>query len=287
MKNILIVGENSYIGCSFGKWVKEKETEVEDVSSRENRWKQKDFGAYDAILHVAGIAHVNAAADMEAMYYAVNRDLTIDVCRKAKEEGAGQFVFLSSIIVYGESSSLEPMVITKDTKPSPNGFYGQSKLEAEEGILPMADSQFIVSVVRPPMVYGRDSKGNYPRLAKLAKRCPIFPDFPNQRSMIHIDNLCECIWKIIENGQGGIFFPQNKEYVATTDLVKEIARQQGKRIHTTRLANGILRFMAKKINLVNKVFGSLVYDKELSDCFQWEYCVWDFKETIEQTEGRE
>ena len=286
MKNILVIGKNSYIGKSFQKWMQQQdmEYEIDSVSSRNNEWKKLDFGKYDAILHVAGIAHVDAKADMEQQYYAVNRDLTIACCKKAKEDGARQFIFLSSIIVYGESKSLEPVIITPNTRPEPNGFYGRSKLEAEEGILPMAEEGFMVSVIRPPMVYGKGSKGNYPKLAKLAGISPIFPDIKNERSMIHIDNLCECIRLVIKNQKGGIFCPQNREYVSTTELVKEIANQKGKKIHLLCIFNPILRFLAKKINVINKVFGSFVYAKECSDCFGWDYCVWNFKETIEKTE---
>lgn len=286
MKNILVIGKNSYIGKSFQKWMQQQdmEYEIDSVSSRNNEWKKLDFGKYDAILHAAGIAHVDAKADMEQQYYAVNRDLTIACCKKAKEDGARQFIFLSSIIVYGESKSLEPVIITSNTKPEPNGFYGRSKLEAEEGILPMAEEGFMVSVIRPPMVYGKGSKGNYPKLAKLAGISPIFPDIKNERSMIYIDNLCECIRLVIKNQKGGIFCPQNREYVSTTELVKEIASQKGKKIQLVRIFNPFLRLMAKKINVINKVFGSFVYAKECSDCFGWDYCVWNFKETIEKTE---
>ena len=286
MKKILVIGKHSYIGKSFQKWMQQQDTEYEtdSVSSRNNEWKKLDFGKYDAILHVAGIAHVDAKADMEQQYYAVNRDLTIACCKKAKEDGARQFIFLSSIIVYGESKSLEPVIITPNTRPEPNGFYGRSKLEAEEGILPMAEEGFMISVIRPPMVYGKDSKGNYPKLAKLAGISPIFPNIKNERSMIHIDNLCECIRLVIKNQKGGIFCPQNREYVSTTELVKEIANQKGKKIHLLCIFNPILRILAKKINVINKVFGSFVYAKECSGCFGWDYCVLDFKETIEKTE---
>ena len=135
-KKILIIGKTSYIGLSFQQWIRKSEPDwiVDCVSSRDNAWKSANYGDYDTILHVAGIAHVDASKDMEEMYYKINRDLTVDSCRKAKEEGCKQFVFLSSLIVYGESKSLEPVCITKNTKPQPNGFYGQSKLEAETGI---------------------------------------------------------------------------------------------------------------------------------------------------------
>lgn len=286
MKKVLIIGKNSYIGLSFQQWIRETEPEwiVDCISSRDNVWQSANYGEYDTILHVAGIAHVDASKDMEDMYYKINRDLTVDSCRKAKKEGCKQFVFLSSLIVYGESHSLEPVRITKDTVPHPNGFYGQSKLEAETGIFEQETEDFFVSVIRPPMVYGKGSKGNYPKLAKLATSFPIFPEFPNQRSMIHIDNLCECIRLIIAEEARGVFCPQNKEYVSTTELVCEIARNSGKKIHTTKWFNLLIRLASKKVNMLNKVFGSLVYEKEMSDCFRWSYCVHDFKESIKRTQ---
>lgn len=288
MKKILVIGKNSYIGLAFKKWVEEREKDwsVTCISSRNNEWKNEDFGRYDSVLHVAGIAHVDAKADMEQMYYKVNRDLTIACCEKAKKDGCKQFVFLSSIIVYGESKSLKPTVITESTKPCPNGFYGQSKLEAEQGIFPMQEDGFSVAAVRPPMVYGKNSKGNYPRLAKFAANIPFFPDMKNERSMIHIDNLTECIRLIIEHQESGVFCPQNKEYVCTAELVKEIAHVKGKKVHLTKLGNPFFKLLGNQITIVSKLFGSLTYDKTLSSHFGWEYCVCDFKESIKRTEQK-
>lgn len=286
MKKVLIVGKKSYIGLSFQQWIKQSEPDwiVDCISSRDDAWRLENYGDYDTILHVAGIAHVDATKDMESMYYRINRDLAVDSCRKAKNEGCRQFVFLSSLIVYGESDSLKIVSIKKDTKPQPNGFYGQSKLDAETGIFNQETDEFLVAAIRPPMVYGKGSKGNYPKLAKLATSIPFFPEFPNQRSMIHIDNLCECIRLVIANEAKGVFCPQNKEYVSTTDLVCEIARVNGKKMHTTKLFNPLIRLLAKRIHMINKVFGSLVYEKEVSDCFEWSYCIRDFKESIKCTE---
>ncbi|MBQ5558506.1 MAG: NAD-dependent epimerase/dehydratase family protein [Lachnospiraceae bacterium] len=286
MKNVLIVGKTSYIGCAFQRWMADKASDwnIEAVSSRDGAWKNVDYGKYDCILHLAGIAHVNAKNDMEQEYYKVNRDLAVDSCKKAKEDGCKQFVFMSSIIVYGESTSLKPFMIDKNTKPCPNGFYGNSKLQAEEEIKKMSDADFSVAIVRPPMVYGKNSKGNYRKLAKMAGTFPVFPNMKNQRSMIHIDNLCEFLRLLIENEDKGIFCPQNKQYVNTTDLVCEIANVKGKRILTTKIFNPILYCMSKKVKLINKVFGSLCYETSMSDYYDWKYCVCDFKESVERTE---
>lgn len=287
MKRILITGKDSYIGTAFEKWVKQwPERYHVDTLDTKGDWQSYDFSPYDVVFHVAGIAHVDAKADMEDLYYRVNRDLTIEAAQKAKAEGVEQFIFMSSIIVYGDSSKLgEKRVITKDTIPTPTNFYGNSKLQAEQGILPLQDEHFKVVILRPPMIYGKGSKGNYPKLARLAQKTPIFPDIENERSMLYIENLCEFIRLMIDNEARGVFFPQNKEYVKTTELVKTIAEVYGKKMRLTKVFNGLIRCCSKKVSAVNKVFGSLVYEKEMSVYQDFEYCRSNFKQTIEKTEG--
>ena len=287
MKRILITGKDSYIGTSFEKWVSRWPEEYHaDTLDTKGYWQSYDFSPYDVVFHVAGIAHVDAKDDMEDLYYQVNRDLTIEAAQKAKAEGVEQFIFMSSIIVYGDSSKLgEKRVITKDTIPTPTNFYGNSKLQAEQGILPLQDEHFKVVILRPPMIYGKGSKGNYPKLARLAQKTPIFPDIENERSMLYIETLCEFIRLMIDNEARGVFFPQNKEYVKTTELVKTIAEVYGKKMRLTKVFNGLIRCCSKKVSAVNKVFGSLVYEKEMSVYQDFEYCRSNFKQTIEKTEG--
>lgn len=280
MKKILITGENSYIGNMFTQWVGQwpDDYQVDEISVHGEDWKQEDFSLYDVVFHVAGIAHVSTDPGMEEKYFQVNRDLTIEVAEKAKVDGVHQFIFMSSIIVYGTQNEL----IDKHTQPNPDNFYGESKLQAEAGILPLQDENFHVAIIRPPMIYGKDSKGNYPLLSTLAQLTPIFPDYDNQRSMLHIDNLTEFIRLIIDNNDWGKFYPQNKEYVKTSDMVKVISEVHNKKIFQTRLFNPIIRPLTK-INLVNKVFGNLAYDMELS-VYQNDFRIRNFKESIEITE---
>ncbi len=291
MKKILITGKDSYIGTSFENWLQQwpEAYQVDTVDMVGDAWRAKDFSGYDAVFHVAGIAHADtghADAATQKKYYAINTDLTIETARKAKHEGVKQFVFMSSIIVYGASSNLgETKVITKDTIPQPENFYGDSKLKAEEGILSLQSEGFHVAILRPPMIYGKGSKGNYPKLAKLAKTSPIFPDIDNQRSMLYIDNLCEFIRLVIDHNNKGIFFPQNKAYVCTKELVQAIAKAHGKTIHLTKLFNPMIKAMAKRNALIGKVFGSLVYDKDLSKMDTMNYQTATLEESVRKTEG--
>jgi nucleoside-diphosphate-sugar epimerase len=281
MKRILVTAKNSYIGNAFSTWTTEKYA-IEFISCRNGEWMDMDFSNYDVVLHVAGIAHVSTDPNMESEYYKVNRDLTIDLAAKAKSEGVKQFIFLSSIIVYGESSSGE-RIIDYSTTPVPSNFYGNSKLQAEVGIKKLVSENFKVVIIRPPMIYGNGSKGNYSKLAKAAQRLPVFPDLDNQRSMLHIDNLCEFIRLMIENEENGLFFPQNSEFVKTSEMVRLIAEVHGKKIRLTKVFNPLLKLLEMKVELINKVFGNLVYEKSMSE-YKDDYRVMDFKESIRVTE---
>src|SRR5690554_3847701 len=286
MKRVLITGKNSYIGTSLENWLMREpdKYKVDTVDMRDGSWKEHDFSQYDVVFHVAGIAHVSSDPKIEELYYKVNRDLTIEAAKKAKAEGVKQFIFMSSIIVYGDSSSSK-RVIDKNTVPTPSNFYGNSKLQAEEGIRPLEDDNFKIVILRPPMIYGKGSKGNYPRLAKLARKVPVFPDIDNQRSMLHIDNLCEFIKFMIDNKESGLFFPQNKEYVKTSEMVRLIANVHGKKIRLTKVFNPFIKLMYR-IGTVNKVFGNMVYEKSMSEYDKGNYQLKDLRESILRTEGR-
>lgn len=295
MRKVLITGANSYIGMSFEKYVADHyslELSVDTMDMIDGSWKQKDFSSYDIVFHVAGIAHAdvgNVSDEIKAKYYAVNTDLAIETCKKAKHEGIKQFVFMSSAIVYGDSAPYgKSKRITKDVEPTPANFYGDSKWQADKGVRELADDNYIVTVLRPPMIYGKGSKGNYPTLAKMAKKLPVFPDVINERSMLYIENLCEFLCQVMIRGEGGIFWPQNAEYTQTSQMVKAISETVGHKIHVSRCWNwivGLARLIpGKPRGLANKAFGNLSYDLSLSQ-YDFNYQVVDLKESIIRSEG--
>lgn len=285
LKKVLITGANSYIGESVEKWLNnsDNEYEIDTLDMLDPNWKERDFSKYDTVFHVAGIAHAdvgNVSEDVKQKYYQVNTDLTLEVANKAKEARVKQFIFMSSMIVY---SGCDTKHIIKDTKPKAENFYGDSKLQADLKLQEMNDVSFKVVVVRPPMIYGKGSKGNYPQLAKLATKLPIFPIVDNKRSMLHIDNLCEFIRLMIDNEESGVFFPQNNEYTNTSDMVQMIANVKGHRIVMlpgTSLAIKLLEKVPGKMGgLASKAFGDSYYDMDMSK-YENEYVVNNLKESI-------
>jgi len=289
MKHVLITGAGSYIGNAVKEWLFNQQEEylVDEIGLHGIHWYQEDFSRYDTIFHVAGLAHSDtghATDETKKLYYKVNCDLAIDVAKKAKEAGVKQFIFMSSIIVYGESSPIgKTKRITANTVPNPANFYGDSKWQAELGLEKLRSDDFKIAIIRPPMIYGKGSKGNYPKLAKLARKLPLFPKLENERSMLHIDNLCAFIRLMIQGQEDGVFFPQNKAYVTTSGLVKEIAAVHGKKIHLTCLFNPVLLLLGKRVDIINKVFGNLSYDLQMSE-HKEDYRVRTLAESIELTE---
>jgi len=279
MKKVLITGKNSYIGTSVESWLMREpdKYQVDTIDVKDGSWGENDFSQYDVVFHVAGMVHIKETADNQDQYYKVNRDLAYEVAQKAKEDGAGQFIFISSMSVYG----IENGVIDKNTPLEPKTSYGKSKIEAEGLISNLQNDTFDVATLRPPLVYGKGCRGNYSRLADLALKTPIFPRFENKRSMIYIDNLSEFVKKLIDKRCSGLYFPQNSEYVNTSEMVRIIAEAHGSKIVLTKLFNPLLRLL--NAGTVNKVFGDLVYEMSMSD-YESDYRVCEFIESIKKTE---
>lgn len=343
MKRILITGAGSFIGTSFENYIKnqadhdEYEISVMDtltgkivsgneIASENEESEEKsdtwNFNGYDTVFHVAGIAHADVGKVTEEgkeLYRKVNTELAIETAKKAKAAGVKQFIFMSSAIVYGASSPIgKEKIITKDTKPEPENFYGESKLNAETGLLKLisdegenklnaetglselsdGDTQanrnqtevadgsgkpFKVVILRPPMIYGPGCKGNYNSLRKFALKLPVFPKVANERSMLYIDNLCEFVRLMIDNEESGIFHPANAETSNTSEMVKMIAEAHGKKKALMGGLTWLLKLLSHFTGLVNKAFGNLTYAEELTE-YKDNYRIYSLTESITATE---
>lgn len=289
MKKILITGANSYIGMSVENHLKQwpESYQVDTVDMIDGSWKERSFAGYDAVFHVAGIVHQEKAKndpEQAALYERVNTRLAIETAQKAKSDGVKQFIFMSSASVYGLSAPIGKVVmITKDTPLTPVDNYGISKAKAEEGLRALADEQFKLAILRPPMIYGKGCKGNYCTMAKLAKKLPIFPYVNNQRSMLYIENMAEFVRLIADDEAEGIFCPQNNEYTNTSDMVNLIAHANGRGILLLRGFTWALKLLSHATGIVDKAFGSLCYDFELSK-YPRDYCLKNLQESIMETE---
>lgn len=278
--NVLIVGANSYIGDSFCSWVKRKN--IQDVNitildAKGEKWRTFDYQPYEIIYYVTGIAHIKETDENKNLYYQVNRDLTIQIAKCAKQAGVKQFIVLSTMSVYGKTTG----VISASDLERPVTHYGKSKYEADLVLRKMNCDSFRVAILRPPMVYGKGCKGNYQLLRKFSLKIPVFPQVKNQRSMIFIDNLSSFVYYLMKKQYSGTFFPQNDHYVCTSTMVREISKVHQKRIVMIPGLSGLMRLVP--IHLFDKVFGDLVYERISYPDFENDKK--EFTETIRLTEG--
>ncbi|WKA50221.1 NAD-dependent epimerase/dehydratase family protein [Planococcus liqunii] len=287
---VLITGENSYAGTQFAKRISELNMnwDINYISVRNNAWKEKDFSIYDAIYHVAAIVHQKEKVENEELYYKVNRDLTYELAGKAKSEGVESFVFLSTMAVYGLIGKIgEDTVISKSTKQLPTSYYGKSKLEAEELLNGLQSSEFKISILRIPIIYGPDCPGNYRALSKLARKTPVFPKINNRRSMIFVDHLSDVVIHLINIKSSGMFLVKNPEDVDTLKMVNKIAENHHKKVYNSTLLGSIIKVVGNKVMMTRKMFGNVVFDA--SDCRinGFKFNELSFEESIALAEGKE
>ena len=289
MKKILVVGKGGFVGTSFANYMKKfkDKYELTFISSMNHEWEKISFSGYDAVYNASGLAHANAKDGTDDLYYEVNGKLPGEIATKAKAEGVPVYISMSSAIIYGDMSNVGiKKIITKETEASPEGIYGKSKIMGEEMVTQLADDKFHTAIIRPPMIYSEYAPENFELLCKFAVKSPIFPKLYNEQSMIYADNLCELLRLIIDNQAGGIYYPQEKEFIHTSKLVKDISYASGKRMLITGIFNPILKKMSGRVRFVRKAFGNVIYDKSLSNHFDWEYCVVPYEETVRRIAKR-
>lgn len=298
MKKILITGKNSYLGNAVEQYILDRQAakgeepwQMDRISLRGDAWKKESFAGYDTVLHMAGIAHADVgkvSEETKALYYHINRDLTLQAAQKAKADGVRQFIYMSSVIIYGDSAPVgKQKHITAETPPAPANFYGDSKYQAERQLRKLQDADFRVAIVRAPMIYGKGCKGNFSVLVKLAARMPVFPALGNQRSMLYVENLAEFLRLLMEAGTGGTFFPQNAEYVRTDEMIRLIGKTMGRRIRLWRMLNPFVKLASKMPGriggLADKAFGSLTVDRKLSSREITGYQIYSLEESIRRS----
>ncbi len=233
MTKILITGADSFVGKNYIENSVNKD--VEEISLFDNKPEDIDFSKYDVIIHLVAIVHQSKTIH-EDQYYKINRDLCVNVAEHAKKAGVKQFIFLSSVKVYGAFiPNSGPW--NEDSKCVPEDSYGKSKYEAEIALKQLEESNFIVSIVRTPLVYGAGVKANMLNILRLLNKFPILPlaKVNNKRSFTSAGNLVAFIDRIIEKKASGIFIAMDEKPLSTTDLVNYISKYLNKKIFLFRM----------------------------------------------------
>ena len=261
-KTLMITGASGFIGTNFIEKYKD-DFNIVPVCLIENKPEDLDYEGVDCILHLAALVHQMNGAP-EEKYFEVNTELTKSLANKAKEAGVAHFVFYSTVAVYGTHGSIDKEIVLSINSPTnPKDAYGKSKLEAENILRRLEYKNFIVSVIRPPMVYGDNCPGNMARLEKLVKKFPILPFGNNEfkRSIVHINKLLDETKKIIDNREKGIFIPKDDKDVSIKEIVGNLAFKNGKNMTLVKIPRFLLKFMYKiKPKVITSLYGSLRFE---------------------------
>ena len=282
---VLIVGKNSYIAQRIGKWFNQKEErpEIDYISVRDDSWKTVNLAAYNSVIYTAAIVHHKDYVPEET-YDRVNAEQPFEFAKLAKAQGVKQFIFLSTMGVYGQDKKLpEGNIVDENTPLKPCSFYGSSKLKGEQLLQTLDDGVFHVSIIRPANVYGKDCKGNY--ISGFAKIVKLFPLLPRafekaKQGMLYVDNLAELCWLIANSNCSGVYPAQDIEPVSSFEIMRAMAdcicpKKKAIRCHW-------LFKLFKKIPIVNKLFGGVSYDTKYAKCSLGNYQLTDFKTAIKE-----
>ena len=260
MKKLLITGSNGYLASNFLNQYK-KVYDFEKFSLLNQKIEDINFDNIDIILHCAALVHQKVEQPYEK-YHEINVEYPVKLAKLAKQNSVKQFVFISTIAVYGE----EKEKLDENTICNPITPYGKSKLEAEKGLLKLNDDSFIVSIIRAPMIYGKNAPGNIDSLIKLVKKLPIIPlgKIDNKRSFISIQNLCFIINKIITHQKAGIFLASDDEAISTSRLIELIAKNLDKKIYLVKIPffESLLKLV--KPSFYKRLYGSLEIDNSIT-----------------------
>ena len=259
MSKILITGTNSFVGIDFKEFSRYKD--IDCVSLIENSPKEIVYHGYDVVLHLTAIVHQDKSIP-DTEYFRVNRDLALEVAKNAKRDGISQFVFMSTIKVYGDDGSSKE-VQNENSPCKPQEAYGKSKYEAELGLQELEDEHFKVAIVRTPLIYGEGVKANMFKFIKLVEKFPFLPfgKLENKRSITYVGNLAGYLDKIIELEVSGIFIAQDEKAISTTDLVSYIAHGLSRNVKLINLPKFMLRlFYQIAPNTSARLFDSLEFN---------------------------
>lgn len=231
------------------------------------------------VIHTAGRAHImtRETAKSFAEYNKVNVDGTLNLAEQAAILGVKRFIFISSIKVNGEKTNLD-LPFTEQDKPKPKDIYGISKWEAEKGLQEISKkTNMEIVIIRPPLIYGSEVKGNFKKIINLVKTGIPLPlgKINNKRSFVAVDNLVDIITVCLEHpaASNEVFLVSDGEDISTTELLKKIAKTLDKKSMLITLPIFCLKIPALilgKREMVDRLIGSLQIDISKSqDLLNW------------------
>ena len=271
---ILITGASGFVGQALLRSLP-NEVEVDVVSrnyseeSAKVNWVNTSYNtlatnseSYEAVIHLAGLAHDTSNQRDEKAYFEVNEGITKKLVNwiNSSQQQSCKLIYLSSIKTYSDSE-----IISETTLQSPNSVYGRSKLAAEKVIKECLASRHPYHILQPVMIYGKGNKGNLPRLFKLFTRLPFpFKKYPNKRSILSINNLTAVINQLLsKNIESGKYIVSDDTPIYTYEMLQALFIKSPIKLKSFRIPHLFVKLSLRLAGIFNlqspkKVLGDLV-----------------------------
>jgi UDP-glucose 4-epimerase len=235
--------------------------------SRNTNWHTA-LNCVDTVVHLAAHVHVvhDRAQDPVTLFRQINVEGTINLVRQAAENGVRRIIFLSSVKVSGEMTTLDKPFTPEAAAPADP--YAISKYEAENMLRELCrDASMELVIIRPPLVYGPGVKANFNSLLRLvASGIPLpFGAIVNRRSLVARDNLVDLIATCIEHpaASNEIFLVSDGEDLSTPELICRLAQAMNRPARLFSMPQFILTGAAGLIgkkDIMQRLCGSLWLD---------------------------
>ena len=241
------------------------------------------------LVHLASCVH-NKIDFSEEDYRIVNIEATRMLAKQASIAKMQRFIFFSSAAVFGQESPIKKPY-SVDSACLPVTCYGKSKLAAEAEIKNICnESNLSYSIIRPPMVYGKDAPGNWNRILKFLSYGPPMPlgSISNLRSFLFIGNLLSFVETIINSNKAEdkTFLVTDDNDISTTQLVNEIKGHEEYNFLNFRMNHTLLDLIFKLLRL-SKVSNQLTKNMQLDISYTKSQLNWkppfNLKESIRKS----
>jgi len=266
MKKIMVTGASGYIGKNF---IKRYSGEYDIQSVSLSLGFPTSFLGVNTLIHLSALVHQTKEYS-DSRYFEINTQQTELLAKEAKKQGVTHFVFFSTVAVYGVNGYLNNQikVIDEESDCHPVSAYAKSKFAAERILLNMGTDDFKVSIVRPPIVYGKGCPGNMKSLKALIRRVPILPfNYQNnKRSMVNIENLLYFTKLIIDEKAAGVFIPQDADTYSIKQIASVLSAGMGKKILLFKFPRVVFNVLVQiKPQVMSSLYGTLVFDSTVSN----------------------
>lgn len=233
----------------------------------------------DTVVHLAGRAH-RAQAVQEAertRYFDINTAATLQLARSAAEGGVKRFLFMSTIFVNGAyTDGRGPF--RADDPPAPNTVYAESKAEAEAGLAAIArETGLAVTVVRPPLIYGRNARGNFATLGRAVRAGIPLPlgAVRNRRAFVAAENVASFVTHSLRRAQDNAidtFIVADDEQVSTAEFIRRMGQAMARPARLVPIAPALVRASMRIVglgNMTDSLLASLEVDTSKTTAADW------------------